>query len=146
MTKQLLSSLFFTMKLDHISYAVKSTDESIKSFKAIYPKVIVYKCLEKNQNVFITYLDRENETVKIELVEPASKPNPVENFLKSKDAVLYHLCYRVKNFKRAVQHLRKKGFLMINKPFETSYEKGVFACHFFNPRCGIIEIIGKKNE
>ncbi|MCK4553674.1 VOC family protein [Candidatus Parcubacteria bacterium] len=132
------------MRLDHIAYAVKSTDETIKVFSAIYPIVTVYKCLEKNQNVFITYLSNKSETHKIELVEPAGNPNPVENILKSKDAVLYHLCYRVENFKKAIRYIKECHFFMVTAPFKTSVEKNMWACHFFNPKCGIIEIIGEN--
>ena len=135
------------IELDHVAYAVKSTDKAIEAFSTMYSIVPIYKCLEKNQNVFITYLSNENESYKIELVEPAASPNPIENMLKSKDVVLYHLCYRVKDFKKAISYFKKKGFFMITAPFKISTEKSVWACHFFNPQCGIIEIMGKyKNE
>lgn len=37
------------MFLDHISYAVKSTDRSIDAFQLIYPVVDVYKCHDESQ-------------------------------------------------------------------------------------------------
>jgi hypothetical protein len=134
------------MKLDHIAYAVKSTDETIKAFSAIYPIVTVYKCLEKNQNVFITYLSNKSEAYKIELVEPAGQPNPVENILRANDAVLYHLCYRVGDFKKAVSYFKERHFFMVTAPFETAVEKNYWACHFFNPKFGIIEIVGENKH
>ena len=132
------------MKLDHISYAVRSTDEAIKVFNTFYAKVEIYKYLEKDQNVFITYLSDNNIGHRIELVEPAGKPNPVENMLKTTPSVLYHVCYRVEDLLESVERLKGNGFYMVTEPFETSFEKGVWASHFFNPHCGLIEILGKK--
>lgn len=131
-------------KLDHISYAVRSTDEAIKSFKLFYNKVDVHKYLEQGQNVFITYLSNESTDHRIELVEPAGNPNPVENMLKTTPSVLYHVCYRVENFEESVERLKENGFYMVTEPFETTFEKGVWASHFFSQQWGLIEIIGKK--
>ena len=132
------------MKLDHISYAVRSTDEAIKSFSLFYPKIDIFKHLEENQNVFITYLSNNSLTHRIELVEPAGSPNPVENMLKTAPSVLYHVCYRVGDFSEAVKRLKENDFFMVTEPFETDIEKGFLASHFFNSYCGIIEIIGRE--
>ena len=132
------------LRLDHISYAVRSTDEAVKVFSLFYSKVDVHKYLEKSQNVFITYLSNGSVKHRIELVEPAGKPNPVENMLKTMRSVLYHVCYRVDNFSECVERLKGNGFYMVTEPFETSFEKGVWASHFFNPHWGLIEILGRK--
>jgi methylmalonyl-CoA/ethylmalonyl-CoA epimerase len=132
------------MKLDHISYAVRSTDEAVKVFSLFYSKVDIHKYLEKSQNVFITYLSNGSVNHRIELVEPAGKPNPVENMLKAMPSVLYHVCYRVEDLLESVKRLKENGFYMVTEPFETSFEKGVWASHFFNQHWGLIEILGKK--
>lgn len=132
------------MKLDHISYAVRSTDEAIKAFNIFYNKVDVHKYLEAGQNVFITYLSSENSDHRIELVEPAGKPNPVESMLKTSPSVLYHVCYRVENFYEAVENLKSNNFYMVTEPFQTSFEKNVWASHFYSQHWGLIEIIGRK--
>jgi hypothetical protein len=127
------------MKLDHISYAVRSTDEAIKSFRLFYPKIDTFKHLGENQNVFLTYLSNNSVNHRIELVEPAGSPNPVENMLKVVPSVLYHVCYRVGDFFKAVERLKENDFFMVTEPFETRIEKGFLASHFFNPHCGIME-------
>jgi hypothetical protein len=132
------------MTLDHISYAVRSTDESIKAFAAFYDKVDVYKYLEKGQNVLVTYLTSSRTGHRVELIEPAGKPNPVENMLKAMPSVLYHVCYRAQSLSEASDRLREKGFYQVTEPFETSFEKGVLASHFFHQNWGLIEVIGKK--
>ncbi len=132
------------MKLDHISYAVRSTEEAIKAFSIYYNKVDVNKYLEKGQNVYITYLSNESSDHRIELVEPAGNPNPVESMLKTSPSVLYHVCYRVKNFSETVDQLKKNGFYMVTAPFETTFETDVWASHLFSQQWGLIEIIGRK--
>ena len=132
------------MKLDHISYAVRSSDEAIKSFSLFYPKINTYKHFEENQNVFVTYLSSDTVNHRIELVEPRGSPNPVENMLKEMQSVLYHVCYRVGDFSEAVERLKENGFYMVTEPFEASIEKGFWASHFFNQHWGLIEIIGRK--
>jgi methylmalonyl-CoA/ethylmalonyl-CoA epimerase len=132
------------MKLDHISYAVRSTDEAIKTFNLFYSKIDTFRHFEKNQNVFITYLSDDSANHRIELVEPAGSPNPVQNMLKSMPSVLYHVCYRVEDFSESVKSLKESGFYMVSEPSETSIEKGIWASHFFNSHCGIIEIMGRK--
>lgn len=133
-------------KLDHIAYAVRSTDSAMKMFSIIYPKTTLYKAVEKNQNVLITYLSNETESHRIELVEPIGEENPVKNMLKTKETVMYHLGYRVADFNKSINILKNNNFLMVTTPFETTIEPGIWACHLFNPKCGIIEIIGEKNE
>ncbi len=132
------------MKLDHISYAVRSTDEAIKIFSFFYPTINTYKHFEKDQNVFITYLSNNSVNNRLELVEPAGSPNPVENMLKTIPSVLYHVCYRVRDFYESIERLKENGFLTVTEPFETLIEEGFLASHIFNPNCGIIEIIGRK--
>lgn len=133
------------MKLDHISFAVSSTDEAIKSFSLFYPKIDTFKYLEEDQNVFITYLSNNNINHRIELVEPAGSPNPVENMINTIPSAMYHVCYRVGDFFQAIERLKENDFFMVTEPFETDIEKGFLASHFFNPHCGIIEIIGRKS-
>ncbi len=129
--------------LDHIAYAVKSTDKAIGAFRIVYPMVAAYKILEPSQNVFITYLTSKNSNYRIELVEGARHPNPVENLATSTNSSIYHICFRVKNFEETAKYFKKQGLLMINGPFETALEKRTLACHFFHPDWGIIEIMGK---
>jgi methylmalonyl-CoA/ethylmalonyl-CoA epimerase len=132
------------MKLDHISYAVRSTDEAIKSFGLFYPDIVTYRYLEKGQNVFISYLSSDSVDHRIELVEPAGNPNPVENMLKTMPTALYHVCYRVDDFSETIEQLKGAGFYMVTEPFETGFERGVWASHFFHQHWGLIEIIGKQ--
>lgn len=129
------------MFLDHISYAVRSTDKSIDAFRPIYPIVDVYKCEDKRQNIFITFLSDRSEKHRIELIEPINDLSPVENILGSEDSMLYHLCYRVENFTMAEKHFLSQGFLTVTVPFHPADEPSATASHMYNESIGLIEII-----
>ncbi len=133
-------------KLDHISYAVSSTDTAIKKFSLFFPEVKVYRCYEKNQNVYITYLANSNSDYYLELVEPAEGENPVNGMLESKQSAIYHLAYRVENFDEAVKILKDDKYLMITNPFEMATEEELWASHFYSPELGIVEIIGRRKN
>tara|TARA_B100002051_G_C16731777_1_gene638729 strand:- start:2331 stop:2756 length:426 start_codon:yes stop_codon:yes gene_type:complete len=133
-------------KLDHVSYAVRSTDNCIEKFKIIYPTVLAYKIFEQSQNVYVTYLTDKAESHKIELVEPKDTPNPVENILKKNNIMIYHTGYKVEDFDYSIKLLRKNNFIMITEPFKTNFDKTVWASHFYNSSFGIIEIMGNNNH
>ena len=130
------------LNLDHIAYAVKSTDKAIKGFKYIYPYVKVYKKIEKKQNVYISCLFNGNDTHYLELVEPMAGHSPVSNLIKEKESVLYHVGYRTDNFEKVVKIMKKNGYFMITEPFKPSFDNAKWACHFFMPETGAIEVIG----
>lgn len=130
--------------LDHISYAVTSTDKSIDAFSSMYPVVEIYKCHDKNQNIYITYLSNSLDNHKIELIEPSDGPSPVDSMLTEHDSVLYHLCYRVSDFEQAMCHYTSRGFIVVTPAFVPADDSNVWASHLYNESVGLIEIIGKK--
>lgn len=132
------------MFLDHISYAVKSTDRSIDAFKLIYPSVDVYKCHDESQNILITFLSNSTDKHRIELIEPTNNLSPVENMLADNESVLSHLCFRVKNFNDAEKYFLSSNFLTVTPAFNPADEPNVFASHLYHENIGLIEIIGEK--
>ena len=129
--------------LDHISYAVTSTDNAISQFSLIYPLVETYKCHDKSQNIYITYLTNEHESHKIELIEAACKPSPIDSMLNEQVSVLYHTCYRSSNFQQSVNEFLNNGFIIVTPTFAPANEENINASHFYSEQTGIIEIIGK---
>lgn len=134
------------LRLHHIGYAVRSTDDAIRAFEPIFQNVDVYRMEEPTQNVFFTFLSNDFEPYRIELVEPASLPNPVDNFLKNRECALYHVCFRVDSFQQGVQFFKNNGYFQVSKPFESAEEKDHWVCHFLNANGNLFEIIGKMVE
>jgi catechol 2,3-dioxygenase-like lactoylglutathione lyase family enzyme len=131
------------LRLHHIAYATRNTDLAIDSFRALYPRVEVYKAIEASQNVFYTYLFNDWEPHKIELIEPAGEHSPVDTLLSKAETVLYHLSYFVDDFDRGVRFFRRNKFLMVSKPFEPALEPDIRVCHFMSMQGVVVEIMGR---
>ena len=136
------------IKLNHIAYAVKSTDVSIEAFKTLYPMISTYKIPIKDKNIMTTTLISENGTHMIELIEGNGTPNPVENMLKKRHSVFYHTCYEVSDFKRGIELFKDKGFRAMTQPFLTELEDEEYHCkwatHMYHPKLGMIELYGNE--
>lgn len=129
------------LKLDHIGYAVRSTDEAIDAFLLNYPDVLTYKKHVESQNVYITFLSNEKVDYKIELVQGVDDPNPVSKFTNSEEVALYHIGYLTNNFEESLQYYRRNGFYLATKPFISSVDKQYKACHLYNEYTGILELM-----
>ena len=132
------------IKLHHIAYATRDTDKSINALSHIYSTVECYRIYEQSQNVYFSYISNDSLDHKIELIEPASGPNPVEKYLRDQNAQLYHICYSVNNFKKGYEFFRKNGYIPVSQPFKPSFLSNVIVCHFFSNYDGILEIMGNE--
>lgn len=131
-------------RLHHIAYAVRSTDAAIEAFRLVlHPQVELYRMLEPSQNVFTTYLRGAQETHRIELVEPAGRPSPVDSLLDGRDSTLYHTGYEVDDFDAAIERV-EETFFLVTEPFACSTDPGMWAAYFFHPSVGVIEILGPR--
>lgn len=127
--------------LDHIAYAVRSTDDAIDAFGVIYPNILLYKGVEDNQKVMITYLSGLDTNPKIELVEGIGTTNPVANILGEEKSVIYHTGYKVIDMKESILYLIAHGFYMATKPFVSTINHAIQACHLYHEKLGLVEVI-----
>jgi len=112
----------------------------------LFPKIKKYRAYEEAQNVFITYLMDRTGGHRIELVEGGEGRNPVQNLVATTDATIYHICYRVDDFERGMDEFKKNGFHRITKPFKSALERSLWACHYYHPKIGVVEIVGKRKS
>lgn len=129
-------------KLHHIAYAVRSTDESMKKFQFSCGESEYYKIYEKSQNIYFTYITNADKSLRIELVEAGEGDSPVDKLLIEEDAVLYHVCYEVNDFKAGCDILRKKGFVCASKMFVPEFNQNISICHMYSFETGLVEILG----
>jgi Glyoxalase/Bleomycin resistance protein/Dioxygenase superfamily len=130
------------MKLDHISYATRDTDASIRAFRPLYDQVEVYRALEPSQRVYYSYLTSKQHGHRVELVEPASAQSPVERVLQGQALALYHVSYRVDAFQPAVKYFKENRFFMVTSPFRPELDPSTKVCHFYHPDAGLFEVMG----
>ena len=134
----------FQWQLDHVAFAVRSTDDAMALFRMIYPRILLYKGELPHQKVMITYLAKSESKAdtKIELVEGIGENNPVANLIRDEDCVQYHIGFSVPDFDDSLSVLKQKGFHMASKPFVPNFNPKLKACHLYHEQAGIIEILG----
>ncbi len=115
----------------HAGFAVKSIDDIVPN---------VEKTLDKINQAKIAMVTINN--VPVELIEPYDERSPVNTILKKQQS-LYHLCFAVKDIKKAVEKAREHGFhaIAVPLPAKAFYEKNI--CWLFSRVYGLIELIEK---
>lgn len=100
-------------KIDHIGIVVKNLDKAIDVYsKALGLKV---KMIERSEdfNVRIAFLPVGE--VLVELLEPVG-PGMLQDFLKKRGEGLHHICYGVKDIRKAIKKIGNKLMLRDKEP------------------------------
>ena len=50
----------------------------------------------------------------MELIEPSSKPSPIDKFLEKRGQGIHHVCLEVDDIKQAINELKEKNIRIIN--------------------------------
>lgn len=131
---------------DHIAYATKNTDETMKLLETLGFTLIVYKGVIHKFNAYITKMASSSGQV-AEIVEPIGPSSVVSEFLKDKSAGVYHTCFRTDDFHRSRKLLQASGALAVTKPMEipfpaTDQHKTFLTTHMYHVGLGLFEISG----
>lgn len=127
------------MKINHIGYAVKSINESIKMFELLGFDVVEKPIEDKKRNIEIVFM--KNDATVIELISPLNDDSPIGNILKKMGNTPYHLCFEVSDLDKKVLELKKYGFVPIGNK-----DKALAFCNkdivfLYNKAVGIIELV-----
>ena len=113
----------------HVGIAVKAIDDLVKGAE---------KTTDQIQNVNVAFVNINN--LKVELVEPLNEASPVVNILKKQQGA-YHLCFKVKNIKKAMDTARKYGFHCIAKPMPAWAFGEKKIAWLFSRAYGLVELL-----
>ena len=104
-------------KPHHIGVAVADIAASVCKYNKIGYYQNSEMVVDKHRNVYITFMENRADGSVIELIAPASDKSPVSELLKHKKNVstLYHICYEVGDIERAMDMLKKRGFMATTK-------------------------------
>lgn len=143
-SKQLMSNID---GIDHISYAVRNTDETIKLLEIVGFNTELYRKPVEELGIYASKLMNSKSEV-IELVEPmGNKPSPVDEMVSREKAVLYHVCFKVNEFENTRKKLINDGAVTVTGPFESYLFDGYSVSHMYHPSLGLFEIFGEmKND
>ncbi|WP_338871368.1 VOC family protein [Myxococcus stipitatus] len=131
---------------DHIAYATRDTDASVKLFEALGFTVKIYKQEIDKFNVFVTKLVSQDHHV-AELVESRGGPSVVTELLGDKETAVYHVCFKTNDFQRAREKLKGTGAVTVTRPMRIPYpltpeHERFWASHMYHPSLGLFEITG----
>lgn len=127
------------MKINHIGYAVKNIDNSIKDFEILGFEKISEITEDKMRKVRIVFI--KNESYVLELIEPMDEDSPVSKLIKKAGNTPYHLCYETDNIDLATQRLLKNKYIKISEVENAFALKNKKVCFLYKKSIGIIELI-----
>jgi len=103
--------------LHHLGFVVTSistvAEEFAASMSARWNGEIIHDPLQQVRVTFFLPIDSRNPV--FELVEPASKTSPVNNFLKRRRG-LHHVCYEIDDLESALQRARGSRWAVASSP------------------------------
>jgi methylmalonyl-CoA/ethylmalonyl-CoA epimerase len=127
------------MPVHHIGYAVRDIKESLKVFLDLGYAIETDIVHDNVRQVDIMFLINNN--IRIELISPLSEESPVSNILDKNGPLPYHICYQTENIKTAILSLRKKGFMVIEKPQKSPAINNQLVCFLYHKNVGLIELV-----
>lgn len=133
---------------DHVAYATRDTDGTVRVLGELGFEVKIYKEELKKFNVYVTKLvSTENPRDVAEVVEPLEGNSVVSRLLADKEAAVYHTCFRTRDFYKAQAALKRAGAVTISRAMEIPYpvteeHKTFLASHMYHPQLGLFEITG----
>jgi aminocarboxycyclopropane-forming enzyme len=139
-----------SMGYDHVAYATKDTDATVKILSALGFTVKIYKQEIDKFNVFITKMVSSGHDI-VEIVEPRAASSVVTRLLGENQAAIYHACFKTHDFHGAQDRLKEAGAVTITRPMRIPYpvtdeHKSFWASHMYHPSLGLFEITGPEAE
>jgi aminocarboxycyclopropane-forming enzyme len=137
---------------DHVAYATRDTDATVKVLEQLGFSLKIYKEELKRFNVYVTKLVSGDAAQNVaEVVEPISAPSAVSNLVGDRDSMLYHACFRTNDLRRAQERLKHIGAVVVTKPMRIPYpvtekHKSFMTSHMYHPSLGLFEITGPLLE
>lgn len=130
------------MKVHHIGYAVKDTEQAEKIFNTLGFTKNGGAVEDSIRNVKILFMRNGNEC--IELVAPNGENTPVDGVLKNSGPAPYHICYEVTDLEETVAELKKQKFMVLKK-LEIAPAIGNCRVEFmYHKDVGMIELVEVK--
>jgi len=107
-----------TVQIDHVGIATENLEESSIFWKMIGLVQVSEDEIVKDQGVKVRYLsspDDNEESTRIELLEPLGEDTPIGKFLSKKGPGIQQLCIRVSNLEYILDKLFDAGVELIDR-------------------------------
>lgn len=117
-------------KIEHLGIAVKSIEESLKTFEVLLG-TNCYKVEEVlSEGVKTAFLKIGDS--KIELLEATNKDSAIAKFLDKRGPGIHHIAFDVENIDAEINRLRESGFVLIHESPKDGADNKLIA--FLHPK------------
>jgi methylmalonyl-CoA/ethylmalonyl-CoA epimerase len=101
----------FGLKFHHLGLASRHEDRAVRFLEGLGYS-IGERVFDPLQNVYLC-LCRADAMPDVEIVTPTNSPGPLDNILKTADAMIYHSCYETRNLDESLRAMRESGHRVI---------------------------------
>jgi len=137
------------MRKHHLGIAVADINKSVSAFRSlgwIWDGQIID---DSSRNVKLAFLKKDDSDEVIELVSSVNDKSPVSHTLEIMKNVPtpYHICYEVNDLEKVIDILKKKKFILTDKPKPAVAFDGRRVAFMLSKDAGLIELLEEeKNE
>jgi methylmalonyl-CoA/ethylmalonyl-CoA epimerase len=131
------------VELEHVGVAVRSLDETIKTYVQIFGLTLRGVSVNPGEKVRVAFLDAGG--VSVELLESTSPDGVVARFIERRGEGLHHLCFRVENLEGMLREMKARGVQLVDGGSKVSSTGGRMA--FVHPKSAhgvLIELIEEE--
>jgi methylmalonyl-CoA/ethylmalonyl-CoA epimerase len=117
-------------KIEHLGIAVKSIEDSLKTFETLLGSKC-YKIEEVASEGVKTAFIQIGES-KIELLEATNPESPIAKYLEKKGPGIHHIAFDVENIENEIERLTNEGFTLIHTSAKNGADNKLIA--FLHPK------------
>jgi methylmalonyl-CoA/ethylmalonyl-CoA epimerase len=133
------------MQIDHIGVVVKNTDETLKTFAALFGFGIEEIQVFPDQGFKSTIVTKD--AARFELIEPMGDRGIIQNFIGKSGYGLHHISLLVGNIEEELDALTKKDARLIHPhPVPITQASSISFLHPASAAGILIELIHRKAE
>lgn len=132
-------------RLSHVGIAVKSIENSSRTFSKLFNLTKSHTEEVKDQKVKVTFFEIGEGG--IELLEPTSTESPVAKFIEKRGEGVHHLSFEVDDIEAEITRLKGEGFQMVDEKPRLGADG--FKVAFLHPKSThgvLVEISQKMNS
>lgn len=132
------------MKIEHIGIAVKSLEESTKTFEKLFNKRATEPEYVEEQKVMIRKIHLDN--CEIELLEGISPESPISKFIEKRGEGIHHCSFSVQEINEELKRIKECGIKLIDENAKRGSDNSLIA--FLHPKSTsgvLMELSQKKN-
>jgi len=131
-------------KIEHLGIAVKSIDDSLKTFETLLGSAC-YKIEEVESEGVKTAFIQVGES-KIELLEATNPESPIAKYLEKKGPGIHHIAFDVENIEKEIERLTDEGFTLIHTtPKDGADNKKIAFLHPKSTESILVELCQEKS-